>query len=172
MGLNCKCQIQVLVCCGGILHLSPDPTVGSWAWSPWGDNYAENWVPCEIKMKGKGNQWIVEEMEEVRSQGTQDVLYNWSGNRQDIFSSEFRPPFLLPTNCPSLKCSEIIQFLPRLPLGSFLVFSYERTIQQKGKKSTNQPNKGMRSETKPQSMNSIPSIPRHRLVKSGLLVQG
>lgn len=53
MGLNRKCQIQVAFCWGGILNLSPGPKGGLWVWSPWEENYAENWVPREMKMKGK-----------------------------------------------------------------------------------------------------------------------
>lgn len=45
--------------------------------SPWEENDAENGVPCEMKMKGKArNQWMAEEMEEVRKEGMEEVRYN------------------------------------------------------------------------------------------------
>lgn len=52
MGLNCKCEIQVPFCWGGILNLRPGPKGGAWVWIPGEENYAENWVRCGIKMKG------------------------------------------------------------------------------------------------------------------------
>lgn len=120
-GLNSKCQIQAPFFWRGMLKLGPSLKGGAWICSPREESYAENRVPCEMKMNCKErNQWRVEEMEVVRRQGKQEVGCNWFVNRQDIFSSEFRPSLPPLSNLPSLKWSEIMQFLPRWPLGSFL----------------------------------------------------
>lgn len=119
---------------------------------------------CAVESKWKvkkGKQWVAEEMEEVSRQGMQEVWYKWYVNSQGIFSREFRPlltppaPNLLPWNDQKY-CS--------FSLDDPLVAScYYCGIQlwdniSRGKKKE----KNHRSDTKPQSAEPVPNIPRHR----------